>query len=323
MGIPNSARRFLPSALSLFLLFPSILFAQTDFPSMQVAQRDPLYDTLLSGALQDLPAGFTSPTTSAGPVDEVDKSDGMTGNVQITFQGDPKAKVNYLFFATPDDARKYSLKIAQQITSTGGSRRFLVNVPSADCIDSQEHALCHLQSDQVVLVTFATNVSDGAGPLVKMGLDHLTAVKKTLGITPEQQQTSEQENAAPKGDDPCTLLTKEDAEAMLGQTVRDARRDSANACFYGSQTNPGDSVMIQLIDGGAEKLAFDRSRMSKTVPVTGIGSDSFAFVSPAGFIQLCFVKSNQYVALMVSKRKDSRLLDASKTLASKVAARIP
>jgi hypothetical protein len=312
MRILKLVRRFLPSALPLLLLLQAPL----------ITHADPLYDALLSTTLQDLPNGLTSPSISAGPLEEVDKSDGMTGNIQITFEGDPKSRVNYLFFTTPDDARKYTLKVAQQITLTGGSRKFLVNVPSADCIEAQEHALCDLQSDQLVLVTFATSVNNGAGPLIKMAVDHLTTVKESINATAEQQPAQE-ENEAPKGSDPCTLLTKEDAETTLGQTVRDARRDSANACFYGSQTSPGDSVMIQLIDGGAEKLAFDRSRMSKTLPLTGIGSDSFVFVSPSGFIQLCFVKGNQYVALMISKRKDSGLLDASKSLASKVAARLP
>lgn len=140
---------------------------------------------------------------------------------------------------------------------------------------------------------------------------------------PEESEPSDTESAVPDALDACKLLTKSDAETALGQPVRDPRRDSSNSCFYGSESVPGDSVMIQLVDGGAEKLEFDRSRLPKSVPQTGIGSAAFAFVSPAGFVQLSFVKENQYVALMVNKRKDSNLLEATKALATRVAANLP
>jgi hypothetical protein len=156
---------------------------------------------------------------------------------------------------------------------------------------------------------------------MQMALDHLNTVKQTVPM--DLAANSKEKSGAADKLDPCALVTQADAEATLGQPVREARRDSANACFYGSQSNPGDSVMIQLIDGGPQKLEFDRSRLNKPVSITNIGDQAFAFVSPGGFVQLSMVKGPQYVALMVNKRKDSKLLESTKTLASKVAGKLP
>jgi hypothetical protein len=211
--------------------------------------------------------------------------------------------------------------IAQQDTLSTVERKTLKNVPKANCVDREQEGLCNLPVENVVVITLASKVDGGAGPLMQMALENLNNVKQSVPV--DQSTASKDESAGADKLDPCTLVTQADAEATLGEPVREARRDSANACFYGSQTNPGDSVMIQLIDGGPEKLQFDRSRMTKPLPIPGIGDQAFAFLSPAGFVQLCMVKGPQYVAFMINKRKDSKLLESTKTLAAKVAERLP
>jgi hypothetical protein len=285
------------------------------------APEDPLYEALLKTAPQNLPEGFSAPTISEGVVQDAEKSAGVLGFVQLVFAKDSKARINYVFFPSAEQAKQYSQFLAQQIAFSPGERKTLPNLPNADCIDREPEAQCNIPQDQIVIIALASKVDDGAAPLIQMAVDHLRAVKGT--IQSEYTASSKTESTADNSLDPCSLVTQSDAETTLGQPVREARRDSANACFYGSQSNPGDSVMIQLIDGGTGKYEFDRSRVSKPVSVTGIGDQAFAFVSPGGFVQLCMVKGNQYVALMVNKRRDSNLLDATKGLANRVAERLP
>jgi hypothetical protein len=287
------------------------------------AKADALYNELLSATPQSLPQGFTSPIVSAGFVEEVDKNDGIIGNIQIIFQGDdPTAKVTYLFFSSPEETKSYSIRMSQQIIMSGSERKTIANLPDANCADAQQRSNCYMVIDQLLVVTSASNVESGAAPLLGMAVDHLNSIKKSVNIA-QTSQTAVLESTGPDSNDPCKLVTKSDAEAALGQPVHEPRRDSANSCFYGSKSNPGDSVMIQLIDGGQQKLEFDRSRMSKLLEVTGIGDIAFAFVSPGGFVQLSLVKNNRYMALVVNKRKDSKLLDSTKVLATKVASRLP
>lgn len=282
---------------------------------------DTLYDALLQTSPQNVPEGYSKPSISPGVIEEADKNAGVVGFVQLTFESDPKARVNYVFFPSEEQARQYSSFMGQQIAFSNGERKFLPNLPKADCVDREQGAFCDLAQDQICVIALASKVDGGAAPLIKMAVDHLDAVKKTISV-PENVQPSD---SAPISDklDPCALVMQADAEETLGEPVREARRDSATACFYGSISNPGDSVMIQLIDGGPEKLEFDRSRISKSVDLTGIGDQAFAFVSPGGFVQLSLVKGMQYVALMVNKRKDSKMLEATKVLAVKISSRLP
>ena len=297
-----------------FLLASLLLIAGRSF-------ADPLYDALLQTPPKNIPEGYSNPSISPGVIEEADKNAGVVGFVQLTFENDPKARVNYVFFPSEEQARQYSSFIGQQIAFSNGERKLLPYLPKADCVDREEGALCDLAQDQICVIALASKVDGGAAPLIKMAVDHLDAVKKTIPV-PENVQPS---NSDPISDklDPCTLVLQADAEATLGNPVREARRDSANACFYGSQSNPGDSVMIQLIDGGPEKFEFDRSRVSKPVTLTGIEDQAFAFVSDGGFVQLSLVKGMQYIKLMVNKRKDSKLLEATKELAIKVSSRLP
>ena len=74
-------------------------------------------------------------------------------------------------------------------------------------------------------------------------------------------------------------------------------------------------------DGGQEKFAFDRGRLT-TVALPGVGEDAFAFNSVAGFVQLGLLKSGTYVTIVLQLQNDPARLEKAKALAASIARRM-
>jgi hypothetical protein len=91
----------IPVLIFAFVCLASLMPSKSAFSDLS---SDPLYDALLKAVPQNIPQGFSGPAVS-GIVQEAEKSAGVAGFVQITFANDPKARVNYVFFPSAEQAR--------------------------------------------------------------------------------------------------------------------------------------------------------------------------------------------------------------------------
>ncbi len=123
------------------------------------------------------------------------------------------------------------------------------------------------------------------------------------------------------GVDVCSLIEPSQIEAALGGPAARAPGGTVNGCAWRSAAVAGDGVTIQVDDGGQEKFAFDRGRLT-TVALPGVGDDAFAFNSVAGFVQLGLMKGGTYVTLVLQLQNDPGRLDKAKALAAYIAGRM-
>ena len=123
------------------------------------------------------------------------------------------------------------------------------------------------------------------------------------------------------GVDVCAVIDQSQIEAALGGPAARAPGGTTNGCAWRSASVAGDGVTIQVDDGGQEKFAFDRGRLT-TVALPGVGDDAFAFNSVAGFVQLGLMKDGTYVTMVLQLQNDPGRLDKAKALAAYVAGRM-
>ena len=123
------------------------------------------------------------------------------------------------------------------------------------------------------------------------------------------------------GLDICSLIDPSAIEAALGGPATRAPGGTVNGCAWRSALVAGDGVTIQVDDGGQEKFAFDRGRLT-TVALPGVGEDAFAFSSVAGFVQLGLLKHGTYVTMVLQLQNDSNRLERAKALAERIAGRM-
>jgi hypothetical protein len=123
------------------------------------------------------------------------------------------------------------------------------------------------------------------------------------------------------GLDVCSLIEPSAIEAALGGPATPVPGGTVNGCAWRSTLVAGDGVTIQVDDGGQEKFAFDRGRLT-TVALRGVGEDAFAFSSVAGFVQLGLLKNGTYVTLVLQLQNDPRRLDKAKALAMHIVGRM-
>jgi len=131
--------------------------------------------------------------------------------------------------------------------------------------------------------------------------------------------------------DPCTLLTKEDAEAALGASVKKVTPQglsTADTCQYLRETGDnlaqrGESVTLQVHFGSGELFdsygkEAEESFETKAQAVEGIGDKA---VFDAG--QLIVLNKNNFFIVTIGRRmSDAEKIKTSKALATKVIARL-
>jgi hypothetical protein len=133
-------------------------------------------------------------------------------------------------------------------------------------------------------------------------------------------------SAAPSdaaGIDPCRLVTKQEAQAVLGAAVASetsppARAHKSNVRVCSIQGENGRSLTVFV--GSRSQAAFDREKSGQT-PVAGIGDDAYAV--PPGVVAVR--KGETAVTLLVNSGgagDDAGLLDKVKALARAVAGRL-
>ena len=127
--------------------------------------------------------------------------------------------------------------------------------------------------------------------------------------------------SAPSGTGTCLLLTKQEVESALGQSIRDPQPDRVGGCYFGS-TSGADSVTIQ--SPGTGKSGFDatKAHMTGMTAISGIGEDAFGATSMAGFVEIHLIKSNKYMILIYQNQRDSNRIETAKRLARLLAGRI-
>ena len=131
--------------------------------------------------------------------------------------------------------------------------------------------------------------------------------------------------------DPCTLLTKEDAEAGLGASLRKVTPQglsTADTCQYMREKaenlgQAGESVTLQVHFGSGKLFdsyvkEAEQSFETKAQQVEGVG-DKAVFNSD----QLIVLNKNDFFVVTIGKRmSDAEKLAATKALAKKVVARL-
>ncbi len=113
------------------------------------------------------------------------------------------------------------------------------------------------------------------------------------------------------------------AQALEGPVTRDTNPQSAlpGMCAWRSNGVPGDGLTVQVDDGGQEKYDFDHSNLP-VHDLQGVGDEAFAFVSPAGFVQLGMMKGGTYVTIVLGLQNGRDRLKRAVDLASTIAARL-
>ena len=174
-------------------------------------------------------------------------------------------------------------------------------------------------STLALVATGAIMMACGANPLTKQ-LSENTNVSNGSAVS--------QPNAVL---DPCTLLTKEDAEAALEASVKKLTPQglsTADTCQYLRETGDdleqrGESVTLQVHYGGGKLFdsyvkEAEESFETKAQPVEGVG-DKAAFNSG----QFIVLSKNDFFVLTIGKRmSDAEKIATSKALATKVIGRL-
>ncbi len=136
---------------------------------------------------------------------------------------------------------------------------------------------------------------------------------------------------SPADIDPCTLLTKEDAEAALEASVKKVTPQglsTADTCQYLREkgenlAQKGESITLQVHFGGGKLFdsyvkETEQSFETKAQQIEGVG-DQAVFNSG----QFIVLKKNDFFVVTIGRRmSDADKLAASKTLAQKVVARL-
>ena len=183
------------------------------------------------------------------------------------------------------------------------------------------HGLKQVISTLALVGTAAIMMACGANPLTKESSGN-TSVDNGRGNAANQPKAAI---------DPCTLLTKEDAEAALGAFVKRVTPQglsTADTCQYLRETGDnleqrGESVTLQVHYGSGRLFdsyvkEAEQSFETKTQQVEGVG-DKAAFNSG----QFIVLNKNDFFVLTIGKRmSDAEKIATSKALATKVIGRL-
>ncbi len=138
-------------------------------------------------------------------------------------------------------------------------------------------------------------------------------------------------NLAKGGVDPCTLLTKEDAEAVLGANVKKGKSEGlsqAAMCQYlrekaETMAQAGESVSLQFHFGAGSSFDSyvknaEAAFKTKAQTVTGVG-DKAVFNSDQFIVRY---KDDFFIILIGKKMDDGERIEAAKALAQRVIDRL-
>ena len=131
--------------------------------------------------------------------------------------------------------------------------------------------------------------------------------------------------------DPCTLLTKEDAEAVLGANVKQGKSQglsTAATCQYlrekaETMAHAGESVTLQVHFGGGGSFDSyvknaEAAFKTKAQTVTGVG-DKAVFNGDQFIVRY---KDEFFIILIGKKMDDAERIEAAKALAQRVIDRL-
>lgn len=130
--------------------------------------------------------------------------------------------------------------------------------------------------------------------------------------------------AVAQSDKPCDVMDDATVSAAFGAAAwRDRNPQSLlpGLCEWRSKGVAGDGLTIQVDDGGQDKYDFDRAKLPVN-DIAGVGDAAFAFVSPAGFVQLGMMKGGIYVAIILQVQNAPDVLDRAEALARAIAGRM-
>ena len=238
------------------------------------------------------------------------KALGLIGAVRISFPGgDPRAQISYYVFSRSGDAITYS---NHHLALPPHAGKLIPYPPFAQCNDIAGGGYCEMvvQDLSVDIVTKTSAPMDrGAIPLLGVAFKHLFAVQSTLQAAPRPTA----------GAGPCRLVDPGEASATLGAPLGAPQPDLVGGCSWMSARG---GLSVQPKDGGRSQFEFDRSRMSGTESISGVGDAAFAFHSQAGFVQINLLKGNHYVVIIVQPAGGTDAMSAARQLAQKIAARM-
>ena len=126
------------------------------------------------------------------------------------------------------------------------------------------------------------------------------------------------------GADACAVIDDALAETALGGAVeRNTNPQSAlpGMCAWRSISTPGDGLTVAVDAGGEDKYNFDRSNL-QVRDLAGVGDQAFAFVSPAGFVQLGMMKGATYITIVLELQNSRDRLQRAEDLARAIAGRL-
>jgi len=179
----------------------------------------------------------------------------------------------------------------------------------------------HVMSTLALVATGAIMMACGAKPLTKHSTENTSVANREANAGNQRAAVL----------DPCILLTKEDAAAALGASVKKVTPQglsTADTCQYLRETGDnleqrGESVTLQVHYGGGRLFdsyvkEAEQSFETKTQQVEGVG-DKAAFNSG----QFIVLNKNDFFVLTIGKRmSDADKIATSKALATKVIARL-
>ena len=113
------------------------------------------------------------------------------------------------------------------------------------------------------------------------------------------------------------------AQALNAPVKRDTNPQSSlpGLCSWRSLGTPGDALTVRVDDGGADKYDFDRAKLP-VHDLQGVGDKGFAFVSPAGFVQIGMMRAGTYVTIVLMLQKGADRLQRATDFAKVVAAKM-
>jgi hypothetical protein len=274
---------------------------------------------IAAAPLTNLPSPYTVDSTTLKDATSAEKLAGSAGTVHEALTGGPgTASIDFLVFDDASKAAAYAQTFGGALPR-GVARKFLPQLPNADCADTSSGGACGVAVAATFVETRAPQVDgpDGAGALAVAAAAYLNQGGAHAAVA----STSAPSNGGADATDPCALLTSDDAQSALGSPVTPARPAGAS-CMYAGRSGTGASATLEIAEGGRSKFDFDRSRVQGTQNVTGVGDAAFVFISQAGFVQVYAVKGESYFVLTLANPSDTSRQAHAVALARQIASRI-
>ncbi|GAB3141950.1 hypothetical protein GCM10027290_15510 [Micromonospora sonneratiae] len=158
----------------------------------------------------------------------------------------------------------------------------------------------------------------GCGDPDESGQPGGSAAEPTVAATVETPGAEPTEAAAQSEVDPCSLVSKQEAERLAGTPLDAAVRVRETCTYTGPVTGPTAQVEIFVGDGAKKYLDIERELGHELRPLTGIGDEAYAGLEAAWFN-----KSGRWVSIRLVRLNDpAENRKPLEDLARKVAGRL-